>query len=606
MGLFGSLYSSTTGMLAASRATQVTSTNIANMTTTGFKRSDTAFSELVNNSLYTSPNNVTGGVSTTKILRAGQQGGIQQTGSILDASISGNGFFAVKNNLDPESSFYYTRNGQFGESVLTGTDEIYLKNSAGFYLYGWPTDTDGNTIGGSTDPSSLQPLEIGLFATQTLPTSRIDLAINLDASETDTNPALLGAGQTLPVNNTNSDFQRSVTVYDNLGTGREVSFQFRKITGPQAQVTSNATRSFSVTDVLVDNLNGPTPGITAGDTMAITNSAGTLNITFVNGPANTAAGEVNTMADLRTVINSFVAGPVGQEVNQFEARIGDSGQLFITSPHPSESIDISGSSANVLGAGGFNFVADPVDGDYIYDPMYDTTLAADPAGPYPDQGDFPALQNVPNTQGWWEVSVLINDPAAPNGSNKVEIKRGMINFNGNGTINTADPTLNLATTPIDFDSAATGEELAGLTVNMTGFGQYAGAYSVINSTQNGAPLGERTNVSIQNNGLVVAEFTNGAKVPIYRVPLARFANPEGLTEYSGTVFAESPSSGVVEMFESGTNGTGDIYGATLENSNVDVAEEFGDLIVYQRSFGLNSKVINAVDEMTQTLVRLKS
>ncbi|MFP4312693.1 MAG: flagellar hook protein FlgE [Alphaproteobacteria bacterium] len=600
MGLFGSLYSSTSGMLAASRATQVTSTNVANMSTTGYKKSDTAFADLVNSSRYSSTIDATGGVTTEKLLRASKQGQLQQTGISLDAGITGNGFFAVQQVPDGTDNFLYTRNGQFGESPERGTNEVYLKNSSGFYLYGWPTDTDGITTASGSDVSSLQPLEVGQFTSQVLPTSRIDLGINLDASETDINPHLLGGGQTLPVNAQSAQFSRSINVYDTTGTAREVNFEFRKITGPQAQFTSNLGSPLNTNDVLVDNPAGPTSGITNGNTLSIGNSAGSLTVTFVNGPADTSLNQVNTMADLRSVINNYT-DPV-DNIQQFQATISDNGELQVSSINPAESLDISASSANVLGPNGFNFVDDPVDGGYTYDPFYDTTQAPSATGPYPDQGNFPALQNVPNPQGWWEVTVNIPDPANPSGTTRVPLTSGMLNFNGDGTLNTADPTLNLGT--IDFDSSGTGEETA-IAVNMTRSSQFSGGYNVLDATQNGAPLGDRTGITIEDNGLVMATFSNGSTVPIYRIPLATFANPDGLREESGTVFSATQDSGLASIYEAGTNGAGDIYGSTIEGSNVDISEEFGDLIVHQRSFGLNSKVINAVDEMTQTLVRLK-
>lgn len=616
MGLFGSLYSSTSGMLAASRATQVTSTNVANMTTTGFKKSDVAFADLVNSSKYSSTIDATGGVTSERLLRATQQGQIQQTGSVTDASISGNGFFAVKSSLDPDAQFYYTRNGQFNADVVRTTpdsdpfttentgEESYLRNSAGFYLYGWPTDTDGVTLGGSTELSSLQPVEIGLLQTQSIPTNRIDLSVNLNSEETDINPHLLATAQTLPVNTQAADFSRSVTVYDGLGAPRDVEFQFRKITGPMAQFTSNSSVPLQTSDVLVDNPTGPTPGIVNGDTLEITNGGGTLTVTFVNGPADTSLNQANTLADLQDVINNYQDAATME--TQFEARIGDTGGLLVVSQQQGESLDITGSSANVLGATGLNFVTDPVDGDYNYDPFYDTTMTADPLGPYPDQGDFPALENVPNTQGWWEVSIQIPDPAAPNSGASVELKRGLLNFNGDGTLNAQDGTaiIDLTTTPIDFDLGVVGEELA-VNVDIERFSQFAGDYNVIQADQNGTPLGERIGVSIQRNGLVVADFSNGNQVPIYRIPVATFTNPDGLSAESGTVFSQTPDAGEVLLYEAGTNGAGIINGSTLEGSNVDISEEFGDLIVHQRAFGLNSQVINAVDEMTENLVRLK-
>lgn len=613
MGLFGSLYTSASGMMAASRATQNTSQNVANMTTIGYKKTDTSFQDIVSNSLFSSVTSNTGGVATTDLLRATQQGQIQQTSSSLDAAINGKGFFAVQKTLDGSGQYYYTRNGQFSEYAVrttpdsnpfvteNGGEQVFLRNSAGFYLYGWATDTDGTVLGGGTSPSSLVPIEINQFQTQGSPTTRIDLGMNLDAMQTDYNPYRLSPAQTLPVSGaTQANFTRSVNVYDAVGGTHPVTFEFRKITGPMAQFTSNLGQQLTYSDALV-NPAGKTPGINAGDTMTIANGAESITVTFVNGAADTSLNEASTMQDLRTIINGFT-GADGNR--QFELRIDDNGQLLVQSALPTESLDISTSSATVLGTAGFNIVAEPVSGGYSYDPLYDITGAGAP--PYADQDFFPGLGNTtnPNTQGWWEVTAVIRDPAG--GTGTIPLRTGLINFDGNGQMNAVAGAaggiaLDLGT--VDFDASGTGDELT-LSVNMAQFSQFSNAYNVILAEQNGAPLGERTQVSIKD-GYVFAHYSNGMQIPIYQIPLATFANPDGLRAESGTVFSESPDSGAPSMFAAGQGGTGTINGSAVENSNVDISQEFGHLIVHQRMFGLNSKVINAVDEMTQNLVRLK-
>lgn len=371
MSFFGSLYASTSGMMAASRATQTTSQNVANMTTVGYKKSDTSFADIVANSLYSQTNGQSGGVAATDLLRASQQGSVQQTGAKLDASVSGKGFFAVKQNADGLGDTLYTRNGQFGEFVDSQSGDTYLRNSAGFYLYGWAVDSDG-IGGGGTDPASLVAMNLSGFDTQVQATSRVDLGINLDAAEEDYNPHRLG--QTLPLSAAQAaNFSRSVTVYDTQGAPRNVEFQFRKITGPMAQFVTDKGNPYNYSDTLVNNLTGPTPGIVNGDTFTLANGSESLGITFVNGPADTSLNQVNTMRDLVNVINGFtdVDG-----MQQFEARLDERGQLLVQSALPAESLNVTSSGANVLDGTGLDLITDPVDADYSYDPLYDITAAA--------------------------------------------------------------------------------------------------------------------------------------------------------------------------------------------------------------------------------------
>ncbi len=600
MSFFGSLYASTSGMMAASRATQTTSQNVANMTTIGYKKSDTSFADIVANSLFSQPSGQSGGVRATDLLRASQQGTVQQTGAKLDASVMGKGFFAVKQSADGLGDTLYTRNGQFGEYVDSQSGDTFLRNSAGFYLYGWAVDSDG-IGGGGTDPASLVAMNLSGFDTQVQATSRVDLGINLDAAEDDYNPYRLG--QTLPLSAAQAaNFSRSVTVYDTQGAPRDVEFQFRKITGPMAQFVTDKGNPYNYSDALVDPA-GPTSGINALETMTIANGAESLSLTFVNGtPA--APNEVSTMRDLVNAINNFT--DVGG-VQQFEARLDERGELLVQSALPAETLDVTASDPNVLGSTGLALIPDPLTGN-SYAPLYDITAAA--AAPYADQGDFPALANTtdPNSQGWWEMSVVIPDPANPSGTATTVLRQGLLNFDGNGALNALPGANGSAvidlTAGVDFDSSVSGEELP-FSIDISQFSSFSNAYNVLENTQNGAGQGDRSGVYINNDGFVMAEYTNGMEIPMYRIPLANFANPDGLIAESGTVFRESAVSGAASMYASGTNGTGNINGSSIENSNVDIAKEFGDMIVHQRMFGLNSKVIKAVDEMTQNLVRLK-
>src|SRR5688572_26801819 len=140
MSLFGSLFTGVSGLSAQAQSTAMIANNIANVNTVGFKRSEAAFFSLVTSESRASRYSP-GTVSVNRIQRVDQQGPIQSSISGTDASISGNGFYAVKRDADDSAltEFLYTRNGQFSEDAQGN-----LRNSAGFYLYGWPLDSQGN------------------------------------------------------------------------------------------------------------------------------------------------------------------------------------------------------------------------------------------------------------------------------------------------------------------------------------------------------------------------------------------------------------------------------------------------------------------------------
>ncbi len=87
--------------------------------------------------------------------------------------------------------------------------------------------------------------------------------------------------------------------------------------------------------------------------------------------------------------------------------------------------------------------------------------------------------------------------------------------------------------------------------------------------------------------------------------LASFANAEGLTRQANNMFAATTNSGSPQLGEATTGGRGSVMGTTLEMSNVDLAREFTDMIITQRGFQANSRVITAADEMLQELLALK-
>lgn len=595
MSLFGSLYTGTSGLLAQERSTAVISENIANISTTGYKRQDVAFQDMLSTNKYTTREN--GSVSSTRVNRIDQQGGIQQTGATTDLAVIGDGFFAVRApGAATDDRFLYTRNGTF-QANQNGT----LQNSAGYELYGWPVDQSG-VVAAGTDTSSLQLVDIDLFSTQATPTTAGELALNLDASETVIDPHGLIPAQQLPVSNQAAQFTRSIAVYDTNGAERRVTFEFRKTVGPMAHFTSNINAEVNATDTVIDPT-GNTPGIIVGDVFQISDGANTLNVTFVNAPANAALNEASTMNEMLALVNGFTDGG-GAQV--FTGSLSDSGGLLFQANDPTATLDITGSSATVLSGGGFNFVVDPLDGDYSYAP--DASLTADGAA-NPNQSAFPPITNTtnPNPFNWWEVSITTIDPADPTGAATVEISKALVNFNGDGTLNaTTDANgqalVDLGT--IDFDTADATEDAA-MVFDIANFSQFSGAYNVIAAEQNGAPLGEFVGVEVGRDGLVESVFSNGERVPSFQIPLASFVNVNGLERISGTAFAETEDSSTVTLFAAGDGGTGLLQSSSLENSNVDLANEFSMLIVNQRAFSLNSRLITTVDELTELTSRLK-
>lgn len=611
MSLFGSLFTGVSGLNAQSQATAMISNNIANVNTVGFKRSEAAFFSLVTTESQAARYSP-GTVSVNRIQRVNEQGPIQQSSSTTDVSVSGNGFFAVKQNADDSAldEFFYTRNGQFAED-----SQGFLRNSAGFYLYGWPLDNDGNLPASSGDLSSLVPVDVAFLGGLTRPTSTADIALNLNADEIDINTgffsstAVAGAGvyggAGFPIDATveQADFTRSIRVFDSLGSAQDITFEFRKTTGPMANATSNNTVALGLTDNL-DSL----AGINAGDQFSISDGV-TTRVYEINAtvplPVGVDAG-VTSVNDLLLDINANTLidaslTPAGQL--QFQHR--NYNQL----PNTIILDDTVGAGTALFDATGLGFTeVDGAAGTETFERiLLDGTAAQAADNPYgttatqTNQADFPLLANdtTPNTQGWWEVKVYY-----PDGS---EITEGLINFDGDGSLNASPDTTGASTVDIELTNLdwGNGSSPQDIEINMGSFSQFAGEYNVAFADQNGAELGLRTGISIDQEGIVVARFSNGATTDLYKLPLITFANPNGLQEVSGTAYVETEESGEENLREAGEGGAGTLETATLENSNVDLADEFAKLIVSQRAYSANTRVINTVDQMTEDLLRLR-
>jgi flagellar hook protein FlgE len=139
-----------------------------------------------------------------------------------------------------------------------------------------------------------------------------------------------------------------------------------------------------------------------------------------------------------------------------------------------------------------------------------------------------------------------------------------------------------------------------------GITQFAGT-SYAQSTapvQNGLPQGDYSGVTIQSSGNVVINYSNGATQTIAQVPLANFANPDGLQAQSGQTFTATINSGAANITAPGTGAAGTLVAGSVEGSNVDIATQFTQMIVAQQAYTANSKVITTANSMLQVAVNM--
>ncbi len=133
---------------------------------------------------------------------------------------------------------------------------------------------------------------------------------------------------------------------------------------------------------------------------------------------------------------------------------------------------------------------------------------------------------------------------------------------------------------------------------------FGGASSVAMIFQDGYGPGTLDSVSVDRNGLVFGLFSNGRTEPIAQLAIARFMGEGGLLREGDNYFRESPSSGPALIGAAATGGRGTVVSGTLESSNVDIAQEFSRLILAQRGFQINARVISISNEVLQELATI--
>ncbi len=138
-----------------------------------------------------------------------------------------------------------------------------------------------------------------------------------------------------------------------------------------------------------------------------------------------------------------------------------------------------------------------------------------------------------------------------------------------------------------------------------GLQQFSGANSVSFESQDGSAVGFLRSFSISPNGVLTGVFSNGETRAVGQLALANFNNPQGLEKVGDSMYRVSVNSGLPQIGTAGDGGRGSLAGGMLEMSNVDLAQEFTNLIVAQRGFQANSRIITASDELLQDLVNLK-
>jgi flagellar hook protein FlgE len=210
------------------------------------------------------------------------------------------------------------------------------------------------------------------------------------------------------------------------------------------------------------------------------------------------------------------------------------------------------------------------------------------------------------TSGQWDYSISVpdadvsNPPATP--------LTGSLTFDSSGKLLT--PAATDAAPQLQITGLKDGA--ADMNINWSLFNgttprvsQYAQPSATSAVSQDGAPAAQLISISLGDAGKVLAQYSNGQQIVVGQLAMALVRNPESLIAVGNNNYQLSVRTAIPAVGTSGTGGRGSVVGGAVESSNVDIAQEFTNLIVLQRGFEANSKVITTVDEMSQVTIQLK-
>ncbi|HPO07083.1 MAG TPA: flagellar hook-basal body complex protein [bacterium] len=252
-------------------------------------------------------------------------------------------------------------------------------------------------------------------------------------------------------------------------------------------------------------------------------------------------------------------------------------------------------------------IADSFNGDSTIDrpdhlPLSGISISTTDTSPV-ETNTFHTTSDMRRNSYAWQAVV-------PNSSNTIPTGTvGYVDFDssgkffsyGNGSLDT--PTINFD--PDGIDPVNGGVDPLNFQLDLTSMTHYGNASDTATLlNQDGRGVGSLESVSISPDGLIIGAFSNGATRYLGGIVLAQVTNEGGLIQLGDTLFAEGANSGQITVYDPGMGGTGEIQSGNLELSNVDIATEFTNLIVSQRAFSANSRIITTNDQILQEVVNL--
>lgn len=206
----------------------------------------------------------------------------------------------------------------------------------------------------------------------------------------------------------------------------------------------------------------------------------------------------------------------------------------------------------------------------------------------------------------YEVRIPSSDLQAPTTTPFQVLDSGTMTFDGNGVLTA--PTTNVPIAIPNYSNSASAQTVEWRVLDSAGkpvVSGYAGPSAMEGLTQDGYGVGRIRALAVDSDGLISGVFTNGQTLELAQMAVASFNNPGGLLKFGQNGFTSSLGSGPAAIGIANTGGRGEVASKTLELSNVDITEQFTDLIVAERGYQSNSRVITTQDQLLQEAINIK-
>ncbi|MDI6785946.1 MAG: flagellar hook protein FlgE [bacterium] len=571
-----SMFSGVAGMNNNQVWLDIIGNNIANVNTVGYKTGRVTFEDMLNQTLEgaSKPSPERGGTNAKQVglgsavasmQTVHTQGSMQSTGKNMDLAIQGDGFFVLKQG--EKEVEYYTRNGSFG----LDSERNLVSLSNGYYVQGYTGKiTEGVMELGDTIQNIKITEEMKTMAPSA--TNILTLEGNLNAQSK------------LAISNVSTTVARA-------GVSQEIVFRFKHLFDP-----NNPTKNYYKWEALKAEDN-TLLNATDGQGVLEVDSDGKFLKSYT-----TAGWDANNDGILET-------GEIGAIAHGGTFSFTKSGQTFNIGVPRDANAPAAISFTPVAGEG--EAVKAVLNKTYEYQHMASE-------GVYDSLGKAHTVPMVferieTNTWRWYSNNPLESGKIAGYGT---------LTFKSNGSLDDpkiyespSDPAaagskykgiyfdpINPGSTP----PATNGASPLKIVLDFSKIVQYATQSSTADiATQNGVPSGNLDGIKVNSEGKIVGEYSNGRERELAQIILANFPNPSGLTKEKGTMFRESGNSGTGVKEAVGKRGRSSLLAGTLEMSNVDLTQEFTNMIIAQRAFSANARIITTSDQMIQEVTALK-